>query len=239
MTTYLLLHGHFIGAWAWAGVVRYLGEGGHEAIAPDLIGLGGAASLASSATGLRAHVAQVTGIIREQELRDAVLVGHSYAGMVVAGVVGALGPEARERIRRLVFLDAPVPRDRQCLLDLLAEPVAQAIRQAAAGNGGWLVPAPPAAVAGIEGAAECVRIDALLTPVPLATCTEPLDAPGDPVSKLPRTYIRCLRYPPSGPVADSLRREPGWELREIDAGHLAMITHPERTAELLAETALQ
>ena len=80
------------------------------------------------------------GTLEFEDLRDVVLVGHSYGGMVATGVAD----RARARLRRLVYLDAFVPRDGQSLLDLLPADVRERMREAARTAGeGWRVPPNP------------------------------------------------------------------------------------------------
>src|SRR3954468_5215719 len=87
---------------------------GHELRTPTYTGLGERAHLASSAVDLDTHIADVTGVLEMEDLRDIVLVAHSYGGMVATGVAD----RARERIAQLIYLDAFVPRDGQSLFDL-------------------------------------------------------------------------------------------------------------------------
>jgi pimeloyl-ACP methyl ester carboxylesterase len=47
------------------------------------------------------HIADVVNLLRYEELRDVVLVGHSYAGNVIARVVD----QTAERVARLVYVD--------------------------------------------------------------------------------------------------------------------------------------
>jgi len=53
-------------------------------------------------------------VIKSKDLRDVVLLGHSYGGMVATGVAD----RARDRVSQLIYLDAFVPEDGQSLLDL-------------------------------------------------------------------------------------------------------------------------
>jgi pimeloyl-ACP methyl ester carboxylesterase len=48
----------------------------------------------------------VCGLIEHEELQGAILVGHSYAGMVITGVAQQVNTE---RLSHLIYLDAVVP----------------------------------------------------------------------------------------------------------------------------------
>jgi pimeloyl-ACP methyl ester carboxylesterase len=99
---------------------------GHELFTPTYNGLGERGHLASSHVELETHIADMLGMLQFEDLRDVVLIGHSYGGMVATGVAD----RAPERLAQLVYLDAFVPRDGQCLFDLLAaETRAACVRQ--------------------------------------------------------------------------------------------------------------
>ena len=115
MATFVIVHGAFSGAWAWNKVVApLLRAGGHAVHAVTLSGLGERSHLASPEVDLDTHVQDVVNVLFCEDLRDVILVGHSYGGMVITAVVDLVP----ERVRQLVYLDAAVPRDGQSFLDL-------------------------------------------------------------------------------------------------------------------------
>ncbi len=82
---------------------------------------------------LETHIQDILGVIEYEDLRDFILLGHSYGGMVVTGVADRVP----QHVRHLVYLDAFVPADGQSLNDLTArEPHALE---------GWLIPPNPPA----------------------------------------------------------------------------------------------
>ena len=83
-------------------------------ITPNLTGLGEREHLSSPDIGLTTHIQDVLAVLEFEDLRDVVLVGHSYGGAVVTGVAD----RARDRIRRLIYPDAFVLRDGQSLRDV-------------------------------------------------------------------------------------------------------------------------
>jgi len=113
----VLVHGAYHGGWCWRRVAQVLSARGVDAYTPTLTGLGQRRHLLTPETTLSTHIADIVNLFEFEDLDAAVLVGHSYAGMVIAGVAEAIP----ERIAHLVFLDAMVPRDGQAVFDALPE----------------------------------------------------------------------------------------------------------------------
>jgi pimeloyl-ACP methyl ester carboxylesterase len=107
MSTFVLVPGGWHGAWCYREVTTLLRGRGHAVFALTLTGLGDRAHLAHPGVGLQTHIEDVVSAIEAEELSDVILLGHSYAGFVIAGTAERLP----DRIRSLVFLDATVPRD--------------------------------------------------------------------------------------------------------------------------------
>ncbi len=61
---------------------------------------------------LATHIQDVVNVLYTEDLPDVILVGHSYGGMVATGVAD----RARDRIRKLVYLDAFVAEGRPVAL---------------------------------------------------------------------------------------------------------------------------
>ncbi len=91
-----------------------LGERGHERFTPTYTGLGERVHLARPEVGLETHIADVLGVLEFEDLRNVLLIGHSYGGMVAT----AVADRVPERLAQLVYIDAFVPRDGQSLFDL-------------------------------------------------------------------------------------------------------------------------
>ena len=94
---------------------------------------------------------------------DVVLVGHSFGGTSISGVADRL----RDRIRRLVYLDAVILENGQSVFSQLPKDVVAARTQAARETSdGFSIPAPPAAAFGINDAAQTTSVASRLTPHP-------------------------------------------------------------------------
>jgi hypothetical protein len=84
--TYVLVHGGAHGGWCYGRVAPLLRAAGHEVFAPTLTGVGERAHLLSPDIDLDTHIQDVVQVLRYEDLRDVILVGHSYGGMVITGV---------------------------------------------------------------------------------------------------------------------------------------------------------
>ena len=102
MATYVLVHGGGHGGWCYQRVARILRAAGHDVYTPTLTGLGERSHLVSADVDLDLHIRDIVAVLHYEDLRDVILVGHSYGGMVITGVAD----RATDRVGRLVYLDA-------------------------------------------------------------------------------------------------------------------------------------
>lgn len=233
MATFVLLHGHHLGTWCWADVRGRLERLGHAVHAPALHGMGERSHELDASSGPSRHVREVAHYLEARDLTEVVLVGHSYAGMVVTGVAAT----QRRRIRRVVFLDAVVLEHGDRLFDLLRE-AEPAIRAAAAEHGGFGVPPSfPLDILGIDTGDTASAWWTRLGPAPFPSFYEPLKATGDPIERSRPHYIWCTRCSLTAETAARCRAREGWTSAEIDAGHFAMITAPDLVAAALEAAA--
>jgi pimeloyl-ACP methyl ester carboxylesterase len=231
--TFVLVHGAWHGGWCWQRVTPLLRAAGCEVHTPSLTGLGDRAHLADRKIDLEMHIADICAVFEMEDLADVVLVGHSYAGMVIAGVAD----RAAARLKRLVYLDAFAPAHGECVLDYWPAEGRADIEKRAAAAGGFVPPTPLPAF-GVTEPADLAWAEPRIRPQPLATWTQPLLLKHGETN-LPRAYIRCTN--PARPVFDQFTRrlaaDPTWTYRELDAGHDCMIADPHGTAELLLSLA--
>ena len=227
----VLVHGAWHGGWCWERVAPLLRAAGHSVYTPTLTGLAERAKLLNRETGLTTHIADIVLLLEEHGLRRVTLVGHSYGGMVISGAAAALP----ERIERLVYLDAFVPRAGDSVMTLLPLQRASHYAETAVHAGeGWRIPAPPAFGLGVTAPDDAAWLEARLTDHPLLAFTQPLA--GDPPSphEVACRYLRCNPGSPSfASVAAQLQSDPAWEYQELATGHDAMITMPEGLADLI------
>lgn len=228
MSHVVLVHGHYLGGWCWDDVRGMLSREGHSVLAPTLAGLGEREGEGGPASGIAVQTNELASLLDSIAGR-VTIVGHSYAGLLVTGLLS----RRPASISSAVYFDAVVPAHGETLLDQLPPGSDTHFRSIAAGNNGWSIPAPPVDALGIEDAALRARVSTRLTSVPLRTFDEPIDAPNAASWTGRRTYIRATQFPLSEPIAERLRRDANWRVHEIEAGHLAMLTHPRLVADLL------
>lgn len=233
MATYVLVHGGGHGGWCYAKVKMRLEAAGHTVFAPSLSGLAERAHLLSPTIDLDTHIADVVELIRYWDLRDVILVGHSYGGMVITGVADRVV----DRIGKLVYLDAANPRNNQSLVDV-AGPVIEMARphgRIVAGVELVLLPGEGAgAFYGVTDPDDLAWMDERLTGHPWACFEQKLRLyDEDAVWALPTYHVIC-----EGPALTrdqdmlaSARAE--GRLWMIDTGHDLMITEPDWVTDAL------
>ncbi len=106
MYTYVLIPGAWLGGWVWKKITPMLGEKGHRVYSITLTGMGERVHLASKDIGMETAIQDVLNVIKYNDLNDALLVGHSFAGKVAA----AVGDRAPEKVRSILYLDAFRPQ---------------------------------------------------------------------------------------------------------------------------------
>lgn len=233
MTTFILLHGAWHGGWCWGRVAPQLRAAGHTVFTPTFTGVSDRAHLLSPAVDMTTHVEDVVRLIDAEGITDAVLVGHSYAGMVVSGVAERR-PDA---LKLRVHLDAFVPVDGEAAIDLLPEGPAHHYREAVAGPGfGWLIPPRSLEVLGVKDQADLDWLTPRLTPHPWATYAETISL-GDAEASVPGVFIECVDWMRVFQPQAERARSRGWAVHELPTGHEAMVTAPDALAALLTEIA--
>jgi len=230
VATVVLAHGAWSSAWAWKKVRPLMAASGHSFFTPTYTGLGERAHLANPSNDLETHIQDVLGVIEVEELRDFVLIGHSYGGMVATGVAD----RARDRVAHLIYLDAFVPMDGQSLSDLVPEAQRLRMRDSVKAGDGWRVtPNPVSADTSPEDQAWVSRHR---LPQSIKCFEQPLGLQGG--LSVPRSFIQCKRYAAQGPFGQFAQRaktETGWRFYELDASHSPNITAPELLVKTLNE----
>ncbi len=222
----VLVHGAWSGAWSWREAANLLRARGHEVFAPTLTGLAERSHVAPEYVNLSSHIADIAGLLRYEDLRNVILVGHSYGGMVITGTAD----REIDRVAAMIYIDAFVPESGQCLWDMANNAPAQ--RAAAmAHDGGKSVPRPTTPGNTAPGAA--ARFGDRFTPQPLATFSEAFVSVRENATWPTRHYVLCTAYNPSPfhAIAARLRHAPGWSCSEFDALHDVVRTHPQLVAE--------
>jgi pimeloyl-ACP methyl ester carboxylesterase len=245
MTTYVLVAGAWLGGWSWGPVAARLRGNGHDVHPATLTGLGDRSHLATPQVDLDTYIADVVNLVEVEDLRDVVLVGHSYGGHVATGVADRIP----ERISLLAYLDTGPSPDGTAFMDL-QEPAAKELieRLANTGGDGWRIPMPAwEELEGVMGASleglgpeQRTRMRAHAAAQPLRTWTQPLSLKHPARDELAKLLITCSI--PLAQVREMIAAGhpwfadlagPQWSFRELPTGHWPMFSVPDALAELL------
>jgi len=228
MAAFVLVHGAWSGGLIWRNVARALRKAGHEVYTPTLTGLGERRHLLNREIDLDTHIRDILGVIDYEDLSGFVLVGHSYAGMVVSGVADAVP----EKVGSLVYLDAFVPENGQSLVSIVPAGIP---RPTTAAGEQWLSAPIPVEVFG-EPSAEVREFAARKRlPQPTACFTQPVKLTGG-IDRIRRcTYIYCNDPAPTAftPFYERVKNKPGWTVHTLPCTHFAQMDMPDELTILL------
>lgn len=217
--TFVLVHGALGGGYGFKKLEPLLQTGGHQVWRPTLTGLGERTHLAGREIDLETHIQDIVNVILWEELRDVVLVGRSYGGMVITGVADRVP----DRIKRVVYLDAFLPQDGESLLDI-------SWAQVPIEDDGFVRPAilkrasktPPHLVA-----------------QPGKTFTQKISLRNREVAgRIPTTYVLTVAAGKKPEEDEFFRyaeraRSRGWKILTMEADHNPELSRPEELARLL------
>lgn len=219
---YVIVHGAWGGGWAWKRIDSLLTSSGNRVYRPTLTGLGERVHLATTDVGLSTHVQDVVNVMIFENLKNVILVGHSYGGMVISGVAHRVP----DRITKLIYLDAFVPSDGESLMSI-------------AGDGGNTFIKPmlkdgmvvPMWVKPDQASPKDV-------PHPFKAFDERVTMKSEAANKLPATYIFTID-PGKKPEEDGFyvnyqrAKSRGMKLLEMSADHNPQWSKPAELATLL------
>lgn len=228
--TFVLLHGAWHGGWCWKRVADPLRADGHAVCTPTQTGLGERSHLLSNALTLDVFVQDLVNVLEFEDLRDVILVGHSFGGIAVSGAADRVP----QRIRHLVFLDSLLVESGQSPFSVVPPQVAQARRRLAHEfSAGVSMPVPDPDAFGVRDPADAQWLRARCTPHPLSTYESALTLDHPLGNGLPATYVAVTPHYAPTEASRRLARRQRWDYREIEAGHDAMITSPQAVIDLL------
>jgi len=231
----VLVHGAWLGEWCWDQVAQHLRALGHGVYVVSLTGHGKRRSESGPHITLADHVADVVEMITSEDLRDVVLIGHSYGGRVITQVWGQIP----DRISGLIYLDAhapvEIPEAARPTWDAADSP--QMIPFGGVRLNADMFTQGSSDLKNEDLAVEVDRIRDLLVDHSAATISVPwkLELPAD----LPKTYIHATgeALSPFTAYAGLIAHDPTWTYREINGPHLLVFTHPAEVAALISEQA--
>ncbi len=233
---FVLIHGSWHGGWAWQPVIRELAAQGRRAYAPTLPGHGPD----TRRTGIthRHCVESVVAFIEQRDLRNVLLVEHSFGGSMIQKVAEAFP----ERIQRMNFLDAFVLGDGQCIFDNLPQDMVATFNHLASASAGntMLVPWEIWRDHFIQDAPEAAARAywELLSPEPNQVNLDQLDLKRFYGLDVKRSYIFCrqdLSLPPGTFHPQMSARLGTFDLAEMDGSHEVMLKRPAELADKIVE----
>ncbi|GAA0613555.1 alpha/beta fold hydrolase [Kutzneria viridogrisea] len=221
MATFVLVPGACHGGWCFEQLTEQLREHGHRVVTVTLTGLSERSHQLTSTVNLDTHIQDLTALLSAEQVRNAVLVGHSYGGMVITGAAD----RAPERVDSLVFVDAFVPRDGESCWTLTND--VQREWYLSVGEDGYSVPALPS-------------FDARATAHPLASFLQRIRLSGDLGRFRRRDYVYATVWDgesPFAPTYERLRKDPQWTVHAVDSRHNVMRDAPEELLKILLNAA--
>jgi pimeloyl-ACP methyl ester carboxylesterase len=221
MITFVLIPGACHGGWCFDDLAGALREQGHRVLTPTLTGVAERAHLLHAGVNLETHISDVLAELTAHRVSDAVLVGHSYGGMVIT----AVADRAAAQIDSLVFLDAFVPRDGESCWTLTNDEQHQ--WYTAVDASGYGVPPLP-------------FFDERATAHPLASLMQPVRLEGDLSGFRRLEFVYAQRWPtesPFAPTFERLRADPTWRTHSLDGAHNLMRDSHDDLVRILLEVA--
>ncbi|MDI1428286.1 alpha/beta hydrolase [Polyangium sorediatum] len=238
--TFILVHGPFLGGWGFRRVASLLEGGGHTVFTPTLTGIGERVHLLGPHVGLSTHIEDLTNVLVYEDLRDVILVGQSYGGMVITGAADRVP----ERIAQLVYVNGHVPTNGRNAMGGFGGGTAERLGEMSGQKGPRLLPPFPFEAMGIDDPADRAWVGPRLTPHPMKCLEEPIVlAHGEP--RMPRAYVHgtaredLIAFLKADPIAHFVEkaRADGFAFYELAAGLFPMISHPKELAEVLERIA--
>jgi pimeloyl-ACP methyl ester carboxylesterase len=215
----VLVHGAWGGGWDWKHVDALLTADGYQVYRPTLTGQGEHSNLASTNIDLDTHIQDIVNVILWEDLHDVVLAGHSYGGMVITGVADRVPG----RIRRLVYVDALLPTNGECVNAIISPKLKKPVKDGFI-TCPWVVGNPPP------------PHDVLM---PAKTFSEPIALTNQAVAaKVPATYILTVDKG-SQPEQDDFypfylrARNRGWTTLIMEGDHNVQRSHPRELVTLM------
>ncbi len=229
--TYVLVHGAWHGGWCWQAVAQQLTDAHYRVYAPTLTGLGERKHLIEPSVDIDTHIQDIVNLIEMEDLHNVYLVGHSYAGAVIAGVADRIP----SRLHKLIFLDAMIIEDGQSPISLQPKAV-QEIQLKNIQRKENFTPFD-VALFGVTAPGMVSWVKERLSAQPFGTFAQRLHLKNKYGNGLPLVYIACTdpQLPIMKEMSEKVRADHtlNWHYREITTGHDAMLTAPTKLADML------
>ena len=215
--TYVFIPGGWHGGWSFDPITTRLEEFKKKCFSLTLPGLEIEPVEQNRIINLDTHIQFVIDFLIQENLSDIILCGHSYGGMVIAGVADRIP----ERIYALVYIDAYIPQHGDSCFSLTSDEYRQ-LFVTGAGNDGYTVAVPP----GLEDRRR---------PHPLATFMQCLHLNGNykRIHNCTFIYLSGWDRTPFTRQYENLKNSQNWHIETINCGHNVMKERPDRLTEIL------
>jgi pimeloyl-ACP methyl ester carboxylesterase len=237
MGTYVLIHGAWHTGKELEPVANFINAAGHNAHTPTLKGNRPGDP---KTVGLDEAIHSIADYVDENKLKEVILVGHSYGGMVITGVADRVP----DRIRRLVYWNAFVPNNGECLNDMVPPHYVALFDKIAAerGDGSVVLPFPIWREAFINDVdlETAQRAYDVLNPHPFKTFTDKISLKTNPADMtVPKSYINCtedISLPHHDPWHPRLSQKLGlFRLVQVPGSHELCFSNPGRLAQAIMD----
>lgn len=228
--SFVLIHGSWHGGWCWRRVADLLRKAGHEVWTPTLAGCAELYRATSGAIDLETHVSQIRDILFFEDIHDGIIVGHSYAGLILQ----ALAASPMERVSRLVFLDGYLVPIGKSAWDVWPDEQRRSAEAAVERGYQFRDPIAPQKL-GIDDPVAAEWLKQRMRPHPLKTYRSSMQPVHPANAELANDYIHFA----NGPTASlfsalaASAKSLGWRTYSFELPHDAMLTAPLEVAELL------
>jgi pimeloyl-ACP methyl ester carboxylesterase len=232
MANFVLVHGTWVGGWIWRDVAERLRANGHLVFTPTLTGCGEREHLASSQVNLDTHIQDIAGVIKYEGLNDVVLVGTSYAGLVISGVADRMP----EKIASLIYLNAGLPTNGKCMMDTVSAERRAAVERLVDNEGdGYMSSSKLVLDTGIEDAAANKLFLSRTSAHPYASLLQPIQLTGKYKDVKNKAYVLATKKISHHfkEYREWAKQQPDWTAHELPTHHYPMVTAPDLTANLL------
>jgi pimeloyl-ACP methyl ester carboxylesterase len=237
MGTYVIVHGAWHTGKELEPVANAISAAGHKVYTPTIRGNrpGDAKTV-----GLDDAIRSIVDYLDENNLNDVVLVGHSYGGMIITGVADRVP----DRVRRLVYWNAFVPNNGECLNDMVPPHYVALFDKIAAerGDGSVVLPFPIWREAFINDVdlATAQRAYNVLNPHPIKTFTDKISLKVNPADMtMAKSYINCtedISLPHHYPWHPRLSQKLGlFRLVQVAGSHELCFSNPPRLAQAIMD----
>jgi len=219
--SWLFIHGGWGGSWQWSPVSKYLKENNIHSIAPTMPGMG----LDNGSHITLDLYIEYTSKIMNQLKGPVNVAAFSFGGMTATALAG----KYPEKINKLVYIDAFVPKPGQSFFDIAGEKITRQIK----------------AYTDVMGDNKMIppffETDSRYCSHPMNTLFRNVSYSEKDLDVLNPTYIECVNKDPLWtftPLLENTAKEimdKDWRFHTIDSDHMPMFSHTEELCNLILD----